>query len=55
MFHKEDIRKHFNSEELSIVNTDILDRAIAGVLQQKREKKKLMLVVCYARSLINTE
>ena len=55
MFYKEDIRKHFNSEELSVVNTDTSDKAIAGVLQQKEEKKKLILVVCYIRLLINTE
>ena len=32
MLYKEDIKKYFNSEELSIINTDILDRVIAGVL-----------------------
>ena len=32
MFYKGDIRKHFNPEEPSIVNTDALDGAIAGVL-----------------------
>ena len=49
------MRKHFNPEELSVVNTDTLDEAIAGVLQQKGENRKLILVACYTRSLTNTE
>ena len=32
MFYKEDIRKYFDLKISSKVNTDILDRAIAGVL-----------------------
>ena len=32
IFQKKNMRKYFNSEILSIVNIDILDRAIAGVL-----------------------
>jgi hypothetical protein len=55
MFHKEDMRKYFNPEILSKVNTDASDRAIAGVLQQRRETEKLILIVCYTRSLTSTE
>ena len=55
MFYKEDMRKHFNPEELSIVNMDVSYGAIAEVLQQKEEKEKLILVACITRSLTNTE
>jgi hypothetical protein len=55
MFCKEDMRKHFDLEILSEVNTDVSDRAIAGVLQQREETGKLMLVACYTRSLTSTE
>ena len=55
MFCKEDMRKYFNLEILSEVNTDILDRAIAGILQQKKEKEKLIFIAYYTRSLTNTE
>jgi hypothetical protein len=55
MFYKEDIRKYFDSEILSKINTDASDRAIAGILQQKEETEKLILVACYTRSLTNTE
>jgi hypothetical protein len=55
MFHKEDMRKYFNLEILSEVNTDALDKVIAEVLQQRGETGKPMLVVCYTRSLTSTE
>jgi hypothetical protein len=55
MFQKKDMRKHFNPETLSVLNTDASDGAIAGVLQQKGEKERLILVACYARSLTDTE
>jgi hypothetical protein len=55
MFHKEDMRKYFDLEILSQVNTDASDEAIAEVLQQKEETGKLMLIACYARSLTSTE
>ena len=55
MFYKGDMRKHFDPEILSEVNTDASDRAIAGVLQQRGETGKLMFVACYTRSLTSTE
>ena len=55
MFHKEDMRKYFNSEILSEINTDMSDRAIVRVLQQREETEKSIFVVCYTRSLTSTE
>jgi hypothetical protein len=49
------MRRHFNSEQLSTVNTDASDEAIVGILQQPNNNGKLMLVTCYARSLTDTE
>jgi hypothetical protein len=55
MFYKEDMRKHFNPEILSEINTDVSDRAIAGVLQQREETEKLILIACYAKLLTSTK
>jgi hypothetical protein len=54
-FRKGKMRRHFNPEQPSTVNTDASDGAIAGVLQQPNNNRKLMLVACYARSLMDIE
>ena len=55
MFRHGDMRRHFNPEKPSYVDTDASDCAIGARLQQHDENNKLRLVACYARSMTPAE
>ena len=55
LFRHGDMRRHFDPERQSFVDTDASDCAIGARLQQQDDNGKLRLIACYSRAMTPAE